>query len=168
MARSFSGDKKQLVPLLEAAFSHRGLAFLDVISPCVTFNNHDESTKSYTYHRQHEVHFHDPTFVPYLEHIDVEYEEGEAKEVSLHDGSRIILRKLDRFYDPTDPVNAVDHLAEAHRKGEVLTGLLYIDTESLPLMDTLNLPEETLASLTEEQLRPSRESLEELNRRYRV
>ncbi len=168
VARSFSGDKKQLTPLIEAAFSHNGTAFLDVISPCVTFNNHDASTKSYTHQRNHDVHYHDPTFVPHFEPIDVDYEEGTTERVTLHDGSRLLLHKLEKFYKPSDRNAAMHRLAETRSRGEVLTGLIYINNQLPTLLDTLNLTKKPLATLTEAELRPSRETLAEINQRYRV
>lgn len=167
VARSFSGDKKQLVPLLQAALSHEGLAFLDVISPCVTFNNHDESTKSYTYHKGHEVHFHDPSFVPHFEHIDVEYDAGTTREVKLHDGSRLLLTKLEDGHDPTDSAAAAQLLTATRARGEILTGLIHFNSEMPTLVDTLNLVEEPLSSLGEEQLRPSRETFDKLISRFK-
>lgn len=168
VARSFSGDKKQLVPLLESAFSYNGLAFIDVISPCVTFNNHDASTKSYTYHREHDVHFHDPSFVPHFEHIDIDYEAGDAQDVTLHDGSRLVLKKLDEFYDPSDQDAAQHNLLITRRQKQVLTGLIYVNTEKPTLMDSLSLTGTPLAFLTEKELRPSPDELAKLNRRYRI
>ncbi len=168
VARSFSGDKKQLIPLLEAAFSHDGTAFIDVISPCVTFNNHEASTKSYTHHRQHDIHFHDPSFVPHFEHIDVEYSEGETEEVTLHDGSKLLLKKLDKYYTPTDREQAMRQLTATRNRGEVLTGLIYINEEIPTLIDNLNLTKKPLAALTETDLRPPPAVLEELNNRFRI
>ena len=168
VARSFSGDRKQLVPLLAAAFSHDGLAFLDVISPCVMFNNHEASTKSYTYHKEHGVHYHDPSFVPHFEHIEIDYEEGEAKNVTMHDGSTLVLRKLDRYYEPTDRKNAALELVETRERGEILTGLLYYNAENAPFLDTLGLTKKPLAALTDEELRPSKEALDKVNRQFAV
>ncbi len=168
VARSFSGDKKQLVPLIEAAFSHDGLAFLDVVSPCVTFNNHDESTKSYTYTKDHEVHYLDATFVPYFEHIDVEYAPGTTQEVKLHDGSKLYLRKLDQAYDPTDRMQAAALLRGARSKGQIVTGLLYLDTTRGTLAGTLALPDRALASFGEAELRPSRDALDRFNTQHRL
>ncbi|MCI0652632.1 MAG: 2-oxoacid:ferredoxin oxidoreductase subunit beta [Planctomycetes bacterium] len=168
VARSFSGDKKQLVPLIEAAFSHNGLAFLDVISPCVTFNNHDESTKSYTYHKDHEVHYHDVTFVPHFEHIDVEYEPGSVQTVPLHDGSKLHLKKLDAAYDPTDFQRAAHALRETRANRQILTGLIYINKGTPTFAETLKLPATPLASLDEKTLRPSREALDKFNAAHRV
>ena len=168
VARSFSGDKKQLVPLLKTALSFDGLSFIDVISPCVTFNNHEKSTKSYTWQKEHDVHFHDPTYVPTFEHIDIEYEEGEAREVELHGGSRVILRKLGDDYDPTERVEAMDALAETRGKGEILTGLIHIDTTAPSLKASTLLPERALASLGQEDLRPGAGVIDRVNDQFRT
>ncbi|MGE3965820.1 MAG: 2-oxoacid:ferredoxin oxidoreductase subunit beta [Planctomycetota bacterium] len=167
VARSFSGDKKQLIPLLQAAFVHNGLAFIDVISPCVTFNNHDESTKSYTYHKEHEVHFHDPHFVPSFDPIDVDYDAGTTEQVRLHDGSRLLLTKLGTDYDPRDRVNALRQLAETHGRGEVLTGLIHFHGELPTLVETLSLGAKPLAALGEAELRPSREAFDQILAQFR-
>src|SRR3954470_11677901 len=127
VARSFSGDKKQLLTLLKAALSHKGTAMLDVISPCVTFNDHEGSTKSYAYVKDHDEPVSEVNYVPHFEDITIEYEEGTTREVSLHDGSRLFLRKLDRDYDPTSKMNAVQVLHETSSRGEYATGLLYIE-----------------------------------------
>ncbi|MFQ5654346.1 MAG: 2-oxoacid:ferredoxin oxidoreductase subunit beta [Planctomycetota bacterium] len=168
VARSFSGDKKQLIPLLQAALSFDGFAFLDVISPCVTFNNHEASTKSYTYQKGHSVFFHDPTFVPVFEHIDIDYGEGEDREVKMHDGSTLLLRKLEQDYDPHDRAGAFSTLAETRSRGEVLTGLIYVNTEVKTLLKNLELTDTPLARLEGERLRPPPEALDELNRSFRV
>ena len=168
VARSFSGDKKQLIPLLEAAFSHTGLAFLDVISPCVTFNNHDASTKSYTHHKKHEFHLQDPSFVPYFEHIDIDYEAGTSQEVKMHDGSTLLLKKVDEDYDPTDKHQAERLITDTHTRNQVLTGLIYLETERPTLADTLNLVDRPLAALQEPDLRPSRKALDQFNARNRL
>ena len=168
VARSFSGDKKQLVPLLQAALSYDGLAFIDVISPCVTFNNHETSTKSYTYQKEHDVHFHDPTFIPTFEHIDIDYEEGEARRVELHDGSQLVLRKLDRDYDPTDALIAAQAIRETRVQGEVLTGMIYVSTDRPSLTKASKLTKKPLSMLEESELRPSRESFDQLIEGYRL
>jgi len=159
VARSFSGDKKQLVPILEAALSYDGLAFIDVISPCVTFNNHEASTKSYTYQKEHDVHFHDPTYIPSYEPIDIDYPEGEALDVRLHDGSHLLLRKLGTDYDPTDRHAAIRTIDDTRTREEVLTGIIYIDTARPSLVRALSMTEVPLAELGEAELRPSPETL---------
>ena len=167
VARSFSGDKKQLLTLLKAAISHRGTAMLDVISPCVTFNDHEGSTKSYSYVKDHDDPVADVTFVPSFEDITIEYEPGTTREVSLHDGSRIYLRKLDEDYDPTDKLQAVRVLHETTRRGEYATGLLYVEPEKRDFCSLLNLVDEPLSQLPVERVRPSREALDEIMERQR-
>ncbi len=161
VARSFSGDKRQFQALLKAAIAHRGLAVIDVISPCVTFNDHEGSTKSYSYVKDHDEPLHELGFVPAYEDISVEIEEGEVREVTLHDGSRIVLKKLGRDYDPTDKMRAIQTLHEASESGHVVTGLLYVDTSRPTLIDLLNLIDEPLATLPESRVRPSQAALDE-------
>ena len=167
VARSFSGDKKQLVPLIQAGLSYDGLAFIDVISPCVTFNNHETSTKSYTYQKEHDVHFHDATYIPTFEHIDVDYGEGEVQDVTLHDGSHLLLRKLERDYDPTDAIAAAAVLRETRAKDEVLTGMIHIDTERVSMVDGQSLTRKPLSMLEQDELRPSKEVLAKVMGNYR-
>src|SRR6476469_1686989 len=125
VARSFSGDKKQLLSMLKAAVAHKGTVMLDVVSPCVTFNDHEGSTKSYKYSKDHDEPVQDVTFVPFFEDISVDYEPGSVQEVTLHDGSKLILKKLEEAYDPTDKISALDVMGASHENGEVLTGVLY-------------------------------------------
>ena len=162
VARSFSGDKSQVQAILKAAIAHRGLAVIDIISPCTTFNDHDGSTKSYSYMKEHDEPLHAVDFVPFFEDIEVEIEEGEAREVTLHDGSHLILRKLDRDYDPTNKMAAVQALHEAHSRGEVLTGILYVNSNQETFTDLLGLGDEPLATLPVSKTRPSREALEQV------
>jgi 2-oxoglutarate ferredoxin oxidoreductase subunit beta len=139
VARSFSGDKKQLVPLVKAAIAHQGAAFIDVISPCVAFNNHAGSTKSYEYVREHNEAVNRLDFWPTREAIHADYSEGEVIEVPAGaEGSLLRLRKLHKDYDPTDKINAQSMIASAAAKGEVLTGLLYVDPHSEDLHGHLN------------------------------
>jgi len=159
VGRSFSGDKKQLLAMLKAAIAHKGTVMLDVISPCVTFNDHEGSTKSYKYMLAHEEPLHEVGFVPSFQEIDVDYDPGTTLEVKMHDGSKLRLRKLERDYDPTDKVQAVSRLMESHAKGEVLTGVFYINPNAPSFVDMLNLTDEPLASLPESVTRPSREVL---------
>jgi len=168
VARSFSGDKKQLVPLLKAALSFEGLAFIDVISPCVTFNNHEGSTKSYTHQKEMGVNFHDPHYVAPQEPIDIEYEEGDLHEVTLHDGSRLLLRKLDQHYDPADRNAAYNGILETRDRGEILTGLIHIDTEQSALADSAGMTKEPLSSLEQGDLRPAAGTLEKVNDSLRI
>ena len=161
VGRSFSGDKRQLHTMLKAAIAHRGTVMLDVISPCVTFNDHEGSTKSYKYMKDHEEPLQDLNFVPHFEEIDVDYDPGTTMEVTMHDGSRLRLRKLEAEYDPTNRIEAVRRLMEAHEKQEVLTGVLYINPKAPTFIDMLNMTEQPLASLPESVTRPGREVLEQ-------
>jgi 2-oxoglutarate ferredoxin oxidoreductase subunit beta len=167
VARSFSGDKKQLLTLLKAAISHRGTAMLDVISPCVTFNDHEGSTKSYSYVKDHDDPVSEVSFVPYFEDITVEYEPGTTREVTLHDGSKLYLKKLDGDYDPTDKLQAVRVLHETSSRGEYATGLLYVEPSKRDFCSLLNMVDEPLSQLPVERVRPPREALEEMMERQR-
>lgn len=162
VARSFSGDKKQLLALIQGALGHQGTAMLDVISPCVTFNDHEGSTKSYAYVKDHESVLEEVSFVPFFEDISVDYDPGTTKDVTLHDGSHLLLKKLTVDYDPADKLEAMRVLEESQRRGEVLTGLLYVDTRRKDFLGLLNLVEEPLASLPESRVRPPRQALEQL------
>jgi 2-oxoglutarate ferredoxin oxidoreductase subunit beta len=162
VARSFSGDKKQLQALLKAAIAHKGLAVIDVISPCVTFNDHEGSTKSYSYMKDHEEPLLELDFVPAFADIAVEIEEGGTMDVELHDGSRLRIRKIGREYDPHDKIAAMVLLEEAEATGEVLTGLLYVNTGKPTFLEMLNLVEEPLATLPESKTRPSRAALDQM------
>jgi 2-oxoglutarate/2-oxoacid ferredoxin oxidoreductase subunit beta len=163
VARSFSGDKKQLVPLVKAAIAHEGAAFIDVISPCVAFNNHAGSTKSYEYVRDHNEAVNKLDFWPTREAITVSYDEGGVIEVPQHDGSIIKLRKLDSTYDPNDKVNAMTHIALAAQKGEVLTGLLYVNPDAHDLHAHLNTYDKPLNRLEVADLCPGAGMLEKIN-----
>lgn len=162
VARSFSGDGKQLVPLIKTALVHPGIAVLDVISPCVTFNDHEGSTKSYEYLKEHDEVLQDLSFIPYYDEIQIDYPEGSATDITLHDGSHLLLRKLGPEHDPRDRIGAMQLLAEAQVRDEVVTGLLYIDPDSREFCELENLVEEPLASLGEAELRPSRDVFEAL------
>ena len=167
VARSFAGDPKQVTTLLKAALSYKGTAVIDIISPCVTFNDKEESTKSYSWGKTHNERVVDATFVPFYEEITVDYEEGEVKEVELQDGSRIVLKKLDRSYDPTDRMAAITLLEEAKHKQQFITGLIYIDQNRVDFRDQQNLPETPLVHLPPSALRPSKESLVKLMERMK-
>ncbi|RMG97196.1 MAG: 2-oxoacid:ferredoxin oxidoreductase subunit beta [Chloroflexi bacterium] len=163
VARSFSGDAAQVRELLKAALSHRGTAVLDIISPCVAFNNDERSTKSYSYGREHEIPLHEIGFVPRMDEIEIdEYGPGELQMVELHDGSYIQLRKLEADYDPTDKMAALQRLMEAQAKQEFITGLIYINEEQPNFAEVSHLTDTPLAYLPEEKLRPPKESLDEL------
>ncbi len=163
VARGFSGDKAQLVPLIKAAVAHRGAAFIDVISPCVAFNNHPGSTKSYDYVREHNEAVNRLDFMPEREPIGVEYPEGGASDVVLHDGGLLRLRKLDADYDPSDKVRAMSFL-EAHRaKGEVVTGLLYVHPDSDDMHAGLQTVDAPLNTLADAELVPGNAALASVN-----
>jgi 2-oxoglutarate ferredoxin oxidoreductase subunit beta len=162
VARSFSGDKRQLHAILKAAIAHKGTVMLDVISPCVTFNDHEGSTKSYKYMKDHEEPLQDISFVPAFEDISVDYDPGTTIEVSMHDGSKLRLSKIEEDYDPTDRIKAITRLHEAHEKGEVLTGVFYVNTKTPTFLELLNMTDEPLATLPEAVVRPGREVLEQV------
>jgi 2-oxoglutarate ferredoxin oxidoreductase subunit beta len=161
VGRSFSGDKRQLHTMLKAALAHRGTVMIDVISPCVTFNDHEGSTKSYKFIKDHEEPLHDMSFVPAFEDISVDYDEGSSINVTMHDGSSLRLRKLEHEYDPTNKIEAVKRLMQAHEAEEVLTGVLYLNTVAPNFIDMLNMTDEPLATLPERVTRPPRKVLEE-------
>lgn len=163
VARSFAGDPKQVKELIKAAMSHDGIAVLDIISPCVTFNNQDTAMHSYQWGKNHEIALHELAYVPLAEEIMVEYEQGEDIEVTMHDGSVIVLKKLDRDYDPTNRAEAIRILEEANRCQCLITGLIYIDTSQPSLVDLYNLPKTPLNRLTEHRLRPARETMQQVN-----
>jgi 2-oxoglutarate/2-oxoacid ferredoxin oxidoreductase subunit beta len=162
VGRSFSGDKRQLSAMLKAAIAHRGTAMLDVISPCVTFNDHEGSTKSFAYVKEHDAPLQELSFIPAFEDITVEYDPGTTTDVELHDGSHLRLRKLEEGYDARDRVRAVGRLMEAGVKGEVLTGVLFVDPKAPAFVDQLNMIEAPLATLPEERVRPPPTVLDEI------
>jgi 2-oxoglutarate ferredoxin oxidoreductase subunit beta len=162
VARSFSGDTKQLKALVMAALRHRGTAVLDVISPCVTFN--DRGKMSYDYGKAHREILHDIFFVPPEEEIRVDYEPGSTVDVRLHDGTVIRLQKLGRDYDPTRRVQAMGLVEESHAKGLFVTGLLYVTEEVPDLAERLGIVEEPLAALPDRRVRPSREAFRQVMR----
>ncbi len=167
IARSFSGDKQQLVPLVKGALAHKGFALIDIISPCVTFNDHEGSTKSYAHTRQFYHHVIDVDFVPPAEEIKVAYDEGSAMPVELHDGSKIVFRKVDRDYDPTSRAAAFSFLRDSVNAGEIITGLLYIDEETGDMHDLSGSVDTPLSKIPYEELNPGKDSLEKLMDRYR-
>jgi 2-oxoglutarate ferredoxin oxidoreductase subunit beta len=162
VARSFSGDKKQLQAILKTAISHKGLSVIDVISPCVTFNDHQGSTKSYSYMKDHESMLHELDYVPFYEDIAVEIPEGEVRDVEMHDGSHLRIRKLHREYDPTNRLAAATLLEEADAKGEVLTGVLYVNTSKPTFLEQLNMVDQPIGTLPESKTRPGREVLDQV------
>jgi 2-oxoglutarate ferredoxin oxidoreductase subunit beta len=162
VGRSFSGDKKQLLAMLKAAIAHKGTVMLDVISPCVTFNDHEGSTKSYKFMQDHDEPVAEIGFVASFEDIEVDYDSGQVYDVQMHDGSSLRLRKLKDDYDPTNKANAVRTLMDAQEGGEVLTGVFYIDTEKPSFMDLLNVVDQPLGQLPESVTRPPKSALEQL------
>ena len=162
IGRSFSGDKKQLLSMLKAAISHKGTVMLDVISPCVTFNDHEGSTKSYKFMQENDDPINEIGFVPSFEEIAVDYNSGEIFEVEMHDGSNLRLRKLHEDYDPTDKANAVRTLMEAQANGEILTGVFYINTTQPTFIDLLNVVDQPLGTLPESLTRPSKSAFDAL------
>jgi 2-oxoglutarate/2-oxoacid ferredoxin oxidoreductase subunit beta len=167
VGRSFSGDKKQLLAMLKAAIAHRGTVMLDIISPCVTFNDHEGSTKSYKYMQEHEDAINEVGFVPHFEDISVDYDPGTTYNVQLHDGSQLRLRKLHEDYNPTDRIAAVRALMESEERGEVLTGIFYVDTKRPDFTELLNLVSEPLGTLPESRVRPPRRVLDEVMQQHR-
>ena len=162
VGRSFSGDKKQLSAMLKAAIAHRGTSMLDVVSPCVTFNDHEGSTKSYAYMKDHDAPLQELSFIPAYQDITVEYDPGTTTDVRMHDGSRLRLRKLEEGYDPSDRAKAVARLMESAKGGEVLTGVLFVDPAAPSFMEAMGVVEEPLATLPEARVRPSRAALDEI------
>jgi len=167
VARSFSGDKDQLVPLIKGALSHRGAALIDVLSPCVAFNNHPGSTKSYDYVREHNDAVNRLDFMPQREAIGADYAPGEVFEVVQHDGSRLRLRKLDEAYDAGDRLAAINHIQLHQARGEIVTGLLYIDPEADDLHEHLATSATALNKLAEADLCPGAAALQALNAELR-
>jgi len=167
VARSFSGDKEQLVPILKAALSHKGFALVDVISPCVTFNDHEGSTKSYLYTRKHLLQLISADFVPFAKEITVDYAPGTATSVRLHDGSVVRLRKVEADYDPTDRQRVAAHLELHRNRGEIATGLLFVDKQASDMHDTSKTTEVPLAQIPYEKLCPGSAKLDELQKTFR-
>jgi 2-oxoglutarate ferredoxin oxidoreductase subunit beta len=167
IARSFSGDKKQLVPLLKGALLHKGFSLVDIISPCVTFNDHDGSTKSYAHTRLRDHHVVDLNYISSQEEITTDYEEGAAMPVKLHDDSKIMLRKLDSEYDPSSRAKAFKYLRDRFNAGEIITGLLYINDDRKEMHDLMGNVDTPLANLPMESLVPSKGELDQILRRYR-
>ena len=162
VARGFAGDPKQMVNILKGAIAHDGLSVIDVISPCVTFNNHEGSTKGYVYAKEHDEILHQIGFVQSYEQIEIEQEPGTLREVTLHDGSRILLKKLEEDYDPSDAVQALQRSHRAVENGQMLTGLVYLRPEKKSFISLLNLVDEPLHSLPIERTRPPREALDKI------
>lgn len=168
VARSFAGDPKQVKELVKAAISHRGTAILDIISPCVTFNNQDYSLHSYSWGKGHESPLHEVEFVAPRDEITLEdFERGSIREVTMHDGSVIKFKKLERDYDPTNRTEAIRMLEEAIRNNWLTTGLIYVDPDSPNLFDMYKLGDIPLNRLPSKKLRPDKKSLELINQRFK-
>ena len=167
VARSFSGDKEQLVPLIKAGLSHRGFALLDVLSPCVTFNDHEGSTKSYAYVREHQQTPIAADFVEARREIKVSYAEGETVSVEMHDGSKVVLRKLDRDYDPSDRAKSLAYVQERALRNEHVTGLIYLGEGRTNFHERHQAPDEPLNSLPFSTLSPGSGALGRIMQRYR-
>ncbi len=163
VGQSFSGDKDQLIPLMKAAMKHNGFAFLNVISPCVTFNNNPGSTKSYDYVREHVQITGTMDFAPMMSEITASYEAGDISDITMHDGSEIRLHKLQKDWDPLDRFSVIDAMLRAKQKGEILTGLLYVDQDSSDLHEMIKTSERPLNSLSKADLCPGSEMLSEIN-----
>ncbi len=165
VARSFAGDANQVKSLIKAALSHNGTAILDIISPCVTFNNNDDTRHSYSWGREHEEPLHDFTFIPHEEEIQVsDFPEGTTRKVELHDGSTIMLKKLHRDYDPTSKAAAMRVIEESHNEEVLLTGLIYVEPERPSLIDIYELPKDRpLNRMDEKELRPPKKMIEKAN-----
>ena len=167
VARSFSGDKRQLVPILKAGLSHNGFALVDVISPCVTFNDHEGSTKSYAYTRAHEHEEVHADFVPLTKAITVEEAASGVTEVPLHHGASVRLHATSSDYDPTNRASAYAHVSACHARGELATGLLFVDESGRDMHQLMHTVETPLVDLPYEQLCPGRAALEALMEEYR-
>lgn len=167
VARSFSGDTQQVRTLLKAAMSHRGTAVLDIISPCVTFNNHEGSTKSVSYARKHEDPLHDIDYIPHFDPIMVDYKPGTSIQVTMHDGALVTLKKVRHNYDPGNKDLAMSLLHEAQEQLHFYTGLMYYDADSVPFDEEMRLVDEALATLPEERVRPPKEILTEIMASYK-
>ena len=167
VARSFSGDTKQVQALIKAGISYEGTAVIDILSPCVTFNNHEGSTKSVSFARSHEEPLHNIDFIPHFQDISVEYDPGETRVVEMHDGSEIRLRKVDHDYDASDKRKALSLLEEARDEGHLYTGLIYCRQEMTSCDEALNLVDEPLATLPEDRVRPSDETFHKIMDSFR-
>jgi 2-oxoglutarate ferredoxin oxidoreductase subunit beta len=167
VARSFSGDKGQLVPIIKAGLAHKGFAFVDVLSPCVTFNDHEGSTKSYAYTREKNVEVVQADFVTPAAAITAQYDPGSVRSVMLHDGSWVRLRKVAEDYDPTDRDLAYKYIRDRQKDGEVVTGLLYLSPDSRDLHEQLNTVAAPLVDVPYEDLCPGSAELEKLQQRFR-
>lgn len=167
VAQSFSGDKSQLVPLIKAAMKHKGFSFINVISPCVTFNNNVGSTKSYDYVREHVEATSTIDFIPEMQEINANYDEGSLQKVKLHDGSQLNLHKLAKDWDPTDKRSAINAMQNAKESGDILTGLIFLDDNQVELHEILNTSDKPLNKMTEAELCPGNDVLQKINAGFR-
>jgi 2-oxoglutarate ferredoxin oxidoreductase subunit beta len=164
VARSFAGDPKQVKELIKAAIAHTGIAVIDIISPCVTFGNHEESMHSYTFGKEHEEPLHEISFVPARDEITVEdFEEGTTRDVTLHDGSQVVLKKLEKDYDPTSRWDALRMLEQAQENNWLVTGLIYVNPNQPTMYDMYNMPDMPLNRMTEKQIRPPKDTMQQVN-----
>ena len=166
VARSFSGDKDQLIPLIKAGMSYKGFSFIDVISPCVTFNNHGTSSKSYEYFREHNEALGFLDIFPEHQEIKIDYKEDSSMKVELHDGSKMILHKLSKRYDPSSRRNAISRIFDSRDKGEIVTGLIYLDQNEKDTHDILQTSIKPFNSLTQKELSPGTRAINEINRNF--
>lgn len=167
VAQSFSGDKEQLIPLIKAAIKHPGFAFINIVSPCVTFNNNPGSTKSYQYVREHTAYTGKMDYVPEMEPITADYKDGDINQITIHDGTALRLHKLDDNWNPEDRLSAITALKQAEEKQEVLTGLLYINKHPKELHEIMNTADIPLNQLGDKELTPGNERLKEVNAAFR-
>ena len=169
VARSFSGSKKQLTALMRAALSHKGMAVIDVISPCVTFANNDESYRSYNYVKANDEELHSVDYIPHFTPVEeVEIPEGEFKDIKLFDGSTLRLETIGDDHDPSDAVAALAAIHEAEKENRHVTGLLHYNSEMKTADEALDLTQKPLVDLAENEMRPSKDVLEEINNSFRV
>lgn len=167
VGRGFSGDKEHLVPLIKSAIKHSGFALLDIISPCVTFNDHEGSTKSYAHTREHMRETVYADFTSEHEEIISHVSPGEFKKITMHDGSRVGFKRVDEQYDPTDRLAALTYIEKHRAKGEVVTGLLYVEQSATDMHDTLGTSKQAMASLPYKELNPGTEAMERIQSRWR-
>lgn len=167
VARSFSGDRKQLVPIIEAALNHRGIAIVDVVSPCVTFNNHKESKRSYDYTKSHETPIHEVGYVNHWDVQEVDYDPGTTTSVDMPDGGKILLTKIDRDHDVRDLEKAQNLLSHGRTEHEFLTGIFYVDPDRPSVIEALDMVDEPLATLSDERVRLTRENLDDVMESFR-
>lgn len=167
VARSFSGDKAQLVPIIKAGLMHKGFAFVDIVSPCVTFNDHEGSTKSYAYTRKHQHEVVQADYIPLREEITADYAPGSVTRVQLHDGGFVNLRKVDEHYDPTDRDKATFYIRERQAAGETVTGILYVSSDSQDMVEKNELTPTPLTQLPYESLCPGSKALADFQKRLR-